>query len=298
MALFLSPEDNLLALPEEQSNPETAGVMVLPVPYEQTSTYGRGSARGPQAIINASHEVELFDAALGFEPCHAAGGIATLEPLDVAGLDGPGLSDRLYQECRYWLQQKKMVVTIGGEHTSIIGAVRAYCEMVPDLTVVQLDAHSDLRDQYLDNPWNHACAMARVLDFHDDVVQIGIRSQAKEERALSEARKFPIFYAHDIHRQSGTRNPWYRRAIAATRPNVYVTLDCDVFDPAVIPGTGTPEPGGLSWQQIDSFLARLCVERNVVGFDVNELSPLEGSRHSEFTLAKLIYRFIGYRFMG
>jgi agmatinase len=295
-ARFLPPGDNFLALSEDQSNPDCAHVVIVPVPFEATSTYGRGSAGGPAAILRASREVELFDAALGFAPHSSAGGIATRVPLDTAGLDGAALAGLLRQEVGDWLGGGRFVTVLGGEHTSVVGSIQAHCSAYDALTVLQLDAHSDLRPQYLDDVWNHACAMARVLDFHDHVVQVGIRSQAEEERTASEGRGIPVFYAHEIHRRAECHEDWVQGVIDALRPNVYITLDCDVMDPSVVPATGAPEPGGLTWQQITVLLERLCAGRNVVGFDVNELAPVDGSHHAEFTVAKLVYRLLGYRF--
>lgn len=296
MAHFLSEAVNFLALPEESSSPERAGVVVILVRFEATSTYGTGTARGPEAIIHASHQVELFDAALGFEPYRATGGIATRAPLDVAGCDGETVAQRVREAVARQLAEGKFVVVLGGEHTAVVGAIQAHCAAFDDLTVLQLDAHSDLRPTYYGSPWNHACAMARVLDFHRAVVQVGIRSQALEERRIAEAHGLPVFYAHDIHGHEDRGEHWVTGVIAATTPRVYVTLDCDVFDPAVVPATGTPEPDGLTWRQVDRLLARLCAEREVVGLDVSELAPIPGVQHAEFTIAKLIYRFIGHRF--
>ena len=284
-----------LDLPPEQANPQTAGVVMLPVPFERTSTYGQGSARGPAAIIAASREVELFDTVLGCEPYEAAGGIATLAPLQVVGCDGGEVAERLHHEVGRWLIKDSLVITLGGEHTAVVGAIRAHCEAYENVTVLQLDAHSDLRPQYDGDRWNHACAMARVLDFHDHLVQVGIRSQGKGERATAEERGLTVVPAHDIHQKDDDRADWIREVIDATRHNVYVTFDCDVMDPSLVPATGTPEPGGLTWRQIDALLRRLCLERNVVGFDLSELAPIEGLTFPEFTMAKLIYRFVGYR---
>lgn len=295
---FLDKTQNFLALDPEDSQPETAGVVVLSAPFEESSTYGHGSCDGPSALLEASHEVELFDAALGFEPYIAAGGIATRAPLEIAGLDAPGLAEQLRLEAKHWLEREKLVITLGGEHSSIVGAVHAHSDRFKDLTVLHFDAHSDLRPEYQGSAWNHACAISRVLDVHDHVVQVGIRSQAKEERAIAEEKGVRVFYAHEIHKRHSNKAPWVRQVIDATRPNVYITFDCDAFDPSVIPATGTPEPGGLTWQQVDTLLSRLCVERNVVGLDINELAPIAGLRHPQFTMAKLLYRFIGYRFLG
>lgn len=292
---FLSPGENFMALERAHSHPDDASVIVIPVPFEQTSSFGLGSSGGPEAIITASHEVELFDAALGFEPFQAVGGIATLAAMDLDGLDGERVSQRLCAEVSEWLERGKFVVTLGGEHTSIVGAVRAHCEACNDLTVLQFDAHSDLRPDYLGTRWNHACAVARILDFHDSVVQVGIRSQDKAEREVASAKGLPVFYAHAIHHDAEQGHDWVQPILDATRQNVYITFDCDVLDPSVIPATGTPEPGGLTWLQVDKLLKRLCAARNVVGLDVNELAPIEGINYPQFTIAKLIYRFIGYR---
>lgn len=289
--------DNFLALGPEDSNPDTAGVIVLAAPFEETSTYGVGSARGPEAIVAASHEVELFDAALGFEAYQTAGGIATLEFLDVAGCDGAGLAALLREETRYWIERGRFVVTLGGEHTSVVGAIEAHCQAYPDVTVLQLDAHSDLRPDYMDSPWNHACAMARVLDFHGRLVQVGIRSQAKEERERANATPgITVFHAHEVLERHDAHEDWIADIVSACTPNVYVTLDCDVLDPSIMAATGTPEPAGLTWRMLDALFARLCAERQLVGFDVNELAPIEGVAYPEFSMAKLIYRIIGRRF--
>jgi agmatinase len=293
-----SASPNFLGLDPEWSDADSSGLVILPVPYEKTSTYGRGSARGPAAIIAASNEVELFDAALGLEPYRAVAGIATLEPLRFEDGDGQALCESLRREAGRWLDRNKFLVTIGGEHTSIVGAIRAHCDRHDELTVLQLDAHSDLRPEYQGSRWNHACAMARVLDFHADLAAVGIRSQTRAERELATERGIPVIYAHEIHADGGTGAGWLERVLEVTSPHVYVSLDCDVMDPSIMPSTGTPEPGGLSWQQIDALLERLCRRRRVVGLDVSELAPIEGLVHPDFTMAKLIYRFIGHLIGG
>ena len=296
-AVSILPQDaRFLGLEDAWAAAESAGVVILSVPFERTSTYGQGSALGPAAVLTASQQVELFDAALGFEPHVHAGGIATLAPLDVSERDACCLVDRLRDEVSHWLDAGKLVVTLGGEHTSVVGAIRAHCEYYEELTVLQLDAHSDLREEYLDDPWNHACAMARVLEFHPRVVQVGIRSQASEEREMARARELPVIYGHEIAQAEREGLPWLDKVIDALGDHVYITFDCDVMDPAAMPATGTPEPGGLTWNQVDALLARLCRERAVVGFDVSELVPIAGLTYPEFTVAKLVNRLIGYRF--
>lgn len=296
MKAALPPESNFLGLPREFSNPDAAKVVILCAPFERSSTFGRGSAGGPRAILAASREVELFDTALGREAYRAMNGIATFGPPEVFGEDGAAWARALQAEVAEWIGRGKFVAVLGGEHTSVVGAIQAHVEAYADLTVLQLDAHSDLRPTYHDDPWNHACAIARVLDFHDHVVQVGIRSQAVEERQISEDRRIAVFYAHDIHRHDRAGEDWIADVTAATRRRVYVTFDCDVFDPAVMPATGTPEPGGLTWEQINALLAALGREREIVGFDVNELAPIPGIHYPQFTAAKLVYRILAYRF--
>jgi len=293
---YLLPPQNFLGLTSGDAHPASAGVVVLPVPFERTSTFGRGSCAGPAAILAASQQVELFDVTLGYEPYRAAGGIATLPPWQTEVSDSAVLADNLCQEVKSWLSRGKFLITLGGEHTSIVGAIWAHCEIHPDLTVLQLDAHSDLRAEYLGSAWNHACAMARVRDRHESLVQVGVRSQDRSEWELVQKQQIPVFYAHRIHQDREGAKDWIAAVIAATRSRVYISLDCDVLDPAIIPATGTPEPGGLTWAHVDALLARLCREREVLGLDVSELAPVTGLTHPQFTVAKLIYRFLGHRY--
>jgi agmatinase len=292
---FLSASERFLGLDDVQAEPATVGVVVLPVPFERTSSYGHGSAAGPGAVLRASHEVELYDTELGFEPWAAAGGVATLRPLAFADdADGAAVADALDAAVTHWRSQGKRVVTLAGEHTGIVGAVRAHARASGDFTVLQLDAHSDLREAYHDDPWNHACAMARVLDFHDDLVQVGIRSACPEDNVLAEDRGVRTVRAVTVHDDAEAGRDWIGPILAACRDRVYVTLDCDVFDPAVMPATGTPEPGGLNWRQMNALLERLCRAKRVIGFDVCELAPIAGVHHPEFSVAKLIARFMGW----
>lgn len=299
MSSFLSSLDGFLGIPEGESvDPGSARCVFLPVPSEHSSSYGQGSCRGPEAIIEASKQVEFFDATLGFEPRARCGGLATLKPLSVAAMDASGLDKTLCEEVASLLAKDKFAITLGGEHTSVVGAIRAHIQHFDEVTVLQLDAHSDLRESYEDNPWSHACAMARVLDFHDRLVQVGIRSQCIEERQRSEALALSVFYGEALQARTQAGEDWIGDIVRATTKRVYITLDCDVLEPYWMPATGTPEPGGLSWAQINALLQRLCAEREVVGLDVNELSPLPGIHYPQYLVAKLIYRFLGYRFGG
>ncbi|HOZ47753.1 MAG TPA: agmatinase [Candidatus Hydrogenedentes bacterium] len=287
---------NFLGIESPWCDIESARVVVLSVPFERTSSYGTGSCDGPQAIIQASHQVEFFDAALGFEPYKTAPGIATLPPMAVAGAEGAAVADKLRREVEHWIKHQRFVVTLGGEHTSIVGAIHAHVACYHDVTVLQFDAHSDLRPEYQGDPWSHASAMARVLDFHNGLVQVGIRSQSLEERAIADARGLPVFYAEAIHNADRTSTDWVDDIVAACHEHVYITFDCDAFDPSVVPATGTPEPGGLTWHQVNTLIRRICAARRLIGFDVNELSPADGLSQSEYAAAKLVYRLIGLRF--
>lgn len=295
MSAFLAQGQRFLGLDDAQADPDRAGVILAPVPFEATSSYGHGSRGGPAAILAASHQVELRDCDFDGEPWAIAGGIATLCPLPVEdGDDGRTVMGRLDRVVTDWLDRGKTVVCLTGEHTGSVGAMRAHARLVRDLTVVQIDAHSDLRAAYLGDPWNHACTMARVLDFHDRIVQVGIRSESPEDAAVVQERRIPVFRAAGIHRDDARRADWVAPIVEACSANVYVTLDCDALDPSVIPATGTPEPGGLDWAQINRLLERLCRDRRVVGFDLTELAPIPGLRYPEFTAAKLVSRFIGW----
>lgn len=292
---FLSSRERFLGLDDRQADPDAAATVIVPVPFERTSSFGMGSSAGPAAILRASCEVELYDTELGFAPWEAAGGIATLRPLPIgADDDGAAVAGALDRVVAEWRERGKRVVTLAGEHTGIVGAVRAHARMAPGFTVLQLDAHGDLRDRYTGDPWNHACAMARVLDFHDDLVQVGIRSEAPEDRAPAERRGVRTFPAHRIHDDAERGVDWIAPVLDECAERVYVTFDCDVLDPSIMPATGTPEPGGLTWRQVNALLDRLCRARQVIGFDVSELSPVAGLDHPQFTIAKLIARFAGW----
>ncbi|MDW7773677.1 MAG: agmatinase [Desulfobulbaceae bacterium] len=298
MSSLLGKDRNFLGIDNEPGWPEAAGAIILPVPFEQTSSYGRGSAAGPQAILEASQQVEFYDTRLGYRPIAAVKGIATLPPLAVDDCDGKALADRLQKTVRNWLDRDRCVVTFGGEHSSIVGAVYAYAEFFADLTVLQLDAHSDLRESYQGDRWNHACAMARIRDVNKKIVQVGIRSECEEEAELVRQDRIPVFYAESIHDRDRKGEDWIEKVVAATSGQVYITFDCDALDPSIMPATGTPEPAGLTWTQVDRLFSRLAEKRRIVGFDINELAPIKGLDHPQFTMAKLAYRLIGYLSQG
>jgi agmatinase len=294
MSDYLPAGERFLGLDDGQADPDRAGFVLVPVPFERTSSYGRGSAEGPAAILAASHQVELRDAALGIEPWAAVGGIATMSPLPIGESDdGRDVMDRLEGVVGDLLDSRRRVATLAAEHTGVVGAVLAHARRADDLTVVQIDAHSDLRPEYLGDPWSHACAMARVLDFHRDIVQVGIRSESSEDAAAARAHGLKVFYGEQIQRDAGRGADWIAPIVDACAENVYVTLDLDALDPAIMPATGTPEPGGLTWRQVDDVVERLCRDRRVLGFDVSELAPVPGLAAPQYIAAKLVYRLIG-----
>jgi agmatinase len=266
---------------------ERARVAILPVPFEATTTYVKGTRRGPEAIINASHNVELYDEELGRETYKD--GIATLPPVAVADLPFDQAAERIAAAARQVLADGKLLVSLGGEHSITPPLVDACASVAGRLTVLQLDAHSDLRDSYGGTPNSHACAMRRVTERHP-AVQVGIRSLCVEEAELLRGGGHHVFFAHQMIGDSG----WMDHALALLGEKVYLTIDLDYFDPSLIPAVGTPEPGGPGWYETLRFLRRVATERRIVAMDVVELCPIEGQVVSDFTAARLIYRLIGY----
>ena len=295
--MILLPPENFLALPEQWSGPERPRVAVLPIPYEQTTSFGKGTASGPEAILEASGQVELYDEELGAEVYTLTGGISTLEPLDPGGNDAAAV-ESIREHVHGLIGKHKTVVCIGGEHTITIGSARAHSERYPDLSVLQLDAHSDLREEYEGNRYSHACVMARIYEFNKNIVQAGIRSQCKEEADFIRQKKINTFYAFDLksRRYGSDQYAWHDAVIGSLSENVYLTIDCDFFDPGLMPAVGTPEPGGFGWHETVTFLRSLAERRRIVGFDITELSPIPGLIHPQFVMAKLIYKLIGYIF--
>jgi len=293
----LGPEKNFLGLDPLESSLDTSRVVILPAPYERTSSYGKGSFRGPGEILEASPQLEFYDEELDMEIFRACKGIATLKPLvfekEETGVDA---IQKIYATARALLQKDKFVVCLGGEHTSALGPIRAHYERYgPHLTLLHMDAHSDLRDQYLGDPFSHASVTARALEILPDIVQVGIRSQSVEEKERLRDSTIRTFY--DFQIKSGEVPEWEKQVTAELQHNVYITIDCDFLDPSVIPAVGTPEPGGFLWYETLRFLRHVTQEKNVVGFDICEFSPIAGLTHPSFTLARLVHKLIGYCFL-
>lgn len=285
-----APAPAFLGLEPPDSDLATAAAVVLPVPYDGTSTWRKGADRGPRAILDASTAVEWYDIETGTE-VHRRG-IATETPVTWAGTP-EGLADAVDRRVDAILERDQLPVVLGGEHSVAIGAIRAAARRFPGLTVLQLDAHADTRERYEGSTHNHACVMARVREWCP-IVQVGLRSvDASELPALVPER---VFWAHEMAR-TGSRD-WMDRAVGLLADPVWVTIDLDVFDPAYLPATGTPEPGGLDWWTVTQLLGRVAARRRVVGFDLVELLPLAEHHASDFLAAKLAHRLLSAIFAG
>ena len=261
-------------------------IIIIPVPYDATSTYIKGADRGPAAILDASPALEFYDIETRTE-AHRKG-IFTLPPL-VTGPDPEEVTEAVFGTVSRLLAEKRFPVVIGGNHTVSVGAFRAVAAVFQNLTILQLDAHSDLRPVYEGSPLNHACVMSRAKECAP-VVQVGIRSMAYEELPYADSGR--IFYAHELWADRSL----YARAADLLTENVYITVDLDVFDPSVMPSTGTPEPGGPDYREVMAFLREVFRRFNVVGFDVVELCPSETNKAPDFMAAKIIYQMLSYKY--
>lgn len=272
-------------LPKENRDPKRAKIAILPVPYDGTSSYGKGADRAPAAFVDASTHVELYDIETNTEVYRH--GIYK-EPAVTEKRSPERMVREVEKRVSAILEKGKFCVMLGGEHSVTPGAVYAHAKQYKDLTVLQLDAHTDMRDEYQGSSNNHACAMARVKKWKP--VQVGIRSLDKEE--FANIRRDRVFFAHEIY----NNDAWMDKAIAKLSKHVYLTIDLDVFDPAFMPSTGTPEPGGLDWYLVLKFLRKVMKKRTVVGMDVVELLPRKENPGPDFLAAKLVYTLLSYRF--
>lgn len=279
---------NFGALPPEHSGLADSRIVIVPAPYDQTSTWVKGADKGPDAILRASANLELYD--IETDSQVYLHGIFTDEAI-AGDLPPAEMVRAVRQRVQNHLANNKFAVVVGGEHSVSVGAAQAYAGRYPGMVVLQLDAHSDLRDEYEGSKYNHACVMARIREVCP-IVQVGIRSMdISEKPALVEER---VFFAEDIYGSTA----WIDEVVAKLAEQVYITIDLDVFDPSIMPSTGTPEPGGLLWYDVLALLETVCRRRTVVGFDVVELCPVERNWAPDFLAAKLIYKILSYRFRG
>lgn len=278
------PPMNFASLDDEYTAFERARAVVLPVPYDSTVTARAGTRDGPHAIIEASADMELYDVGLGIEPYRH--GIHTLPELAPHTGSPEAMIDRIEAVAGELIDARKFVVTLGGEHTVAVGAIRAHAARVPGLSVLALDAHSDLRDEYLDSKYNHACTLRRAHEVAS-VTQVGLRSASVEDAALIRDERLAFFSPAEF------RAVGPGAVIDRLGSDVYITIDLDCFDPSEMAAVGTPEPGGLHWDEVSELMVQLSRRKRIVGFDLTELSPSFGPRSCAQLAAKLAYRLIG-----
>jgi agmatinase len=285
--MFLSA--NFLGIPEDEHTLEKSRVAVLPVPYERTVSYGVGTKNGPAAIIEASHYVELYDDELDEEPYRI--GVHTLPAWIPENMEPAGCVEELRGVVQGLVERGKFVLTLGGEHSIAAGPISAHLGRYPKLSVLHFDAHGDLRDEYEGQKFSHACAARRWVDYDLPTVQVGIRSISKEEVDFVRGKKnIRVVSNRELHRS----DDWMTGAFELLTDSVYVTFDVDFFDGSLVPGTGTPEPGGGTYDQALRIFRRLIESRRIVGADVVEHAPVPGNRAPDFMIAKLCYKLLSY----
>ncbi|NVK65602.1 MAG: agmatinase [Flavobacteriales bacterium] len=273
-------------IPKEFSTLERSKTALITVPYDGTSTWGKGADKGPEAFLEASENMELYDIETDSE-VYKEGVFLNEMPQDFESPDD--MVVKVHDEVKELILKNKFVTLFGGEHSVSIGSIRAFSETFQNLTVLQIDAHADLRNEYDGTPYNHACAMHEASKT-TNLVQVGIRSMDISEKKFMNTDN--VFFAH----QMAEDDFWQDKALDLLTENVYITIDLDGFDPAIFPGTGTPEPGGLYWYETLAFLRNIFETKNVVGFDIVELCPSENDRVSPFNAAKLYYKMLSYKF--
>lgn len=275
---------NYAGIPEKYARIDEAKVVLIPVPYDGTSTWQKGADKGPDAFLNASENMELFDIETRSEVYRQ--GIYLAPPV-TEDSSPEKMVDAVYKTTKNYIKQDKFVTLFGGEHSISIGSIRAFNESFEDLTVVQIDAHADLRPEYEGSECNHACALHEASK-NTNLIQVGIRSMDVSEKDHMDENQ--VYFAHDLYED------WQEDAIGQMTPNVFITIDLDAFDPSIMPSTGTPEPGGLFWYETLEFLKMMFKKKNVVGFDIVELCPNENEKSSDFLAAKLYYKMLSYKF--
>lgn len=273
-------------IPVEYTKPETANIVLLSVPYDGTSTWQKGADKGFEAFIEASENMELYDIETDSEVYKA--GIFIPEPI-TENSSPEAMVDTVHEAVKKHIKRNKFVTIFGGEHSISIGTIRAFNECFNNLTVLHLDAHADLRKTYQGSACNHACAVYEASQ-ETNLIQVGIRSMDISEKTVMDTEK--TYFAHDM----AYDDYWMDNAIDQMTNNVFITLDLDVFDPSIMPSTGTPEPGGLLWNETLEFLKRVFEEKNVVGFDIVELCPNPTNKAPDFLTAKLYYKLLSYKF--
>lgn len=275
---------NYAGIPDKHARLDDAKVVLIPVPYDGTSSWQKGADKGPDAFLEASENMELYDIETRTEVYRK--GIYLAPPV-TEDSSPEKMVEAVHKTTKNYIKQEKFVTLFGGEHSVSIGAIRAFNESFPELTVVQIDAHADLRPEYEGSPYNHACAVHEASK-KANLVQVGIRSMDVSE--VEHMDENQVYFAHDLYED------WMDDAIGQMTPNVYITIDLDAFDPSILPSTGTPEPGGMFYYETLEFIKMMFKKKNVVGFDIVELCPNDIDKSSDFLAAKLYYKMLSYKF--
>jgi agmatinase len=273
-------------IPQEFGNLSTSKIVIIPVPYDGTSTWQKGADKGPQAFLDASENMELYDIETDSEVYKK--GVFLAEAI-TENSSPEALVEAVHQETKKYINRNKFVTVFGGEHSVSIGTIRAFNECFDNITVLHIDAHADLRKEYEGSKCNHACAVYEA-NKNTNLVQVGIRSMDISEKREMDLDK--VFFAHEM----AVNEDWIDDVIDQLTSNVFITFDLDALDPSIMPSTGTPEPGGLFYYETLEFLKRVFEEKNVVGFDMMELCPNENEKSSDFLAAKLFYKMLSYKF--
>lgn len=279
-------DSNYAGIPDEYAGLDSASIVLIPVPYDGTSSWQKGADKGPQAFLEASANMELYDIETDTEVYHH--GVFLANPV-TEDSSPEAMVNAVHTTVKKYIKKNKFVTVFGGEHSVSIGCIRAFNEMYENLSVLQIDAHADLRKEYEGSTCNHACAVYEASQ-NTNLVQVGIRSMDSIEVGVNDDEK--IFYAHEMVQD----DYWSEKATEALNENVFITIDLDAFDPSICPSTGTPEPGGLFWYETLDFLKMVFAEKNVVGFDIVELCPNPAEKSSDFLAAKLYYKMLSYKF--
>ncbi len=273
-------------IPQEFGNLSASKIVIIPVPYDGTSTWQKGADKGPQAFLEASENMELYDIETDSEVYKE--GIFLAEAI-TENSSPEAVVEAVHQETKKYINRNKFVTVFGGEHSISIGTIRAFNECFSNLTVLHIDAHADLRKEYEGSKCNHACAVYEANQT-TNLVQVGIRSMDISEKRTMNSDK--VFFAHDM----AVNEDWMEDVIDQLTNNVFITFDLDALDPSIMPSTGTPEPGGLFYYETLDFLKQVFEQKNVVGFDMVELCPNVNEKSSDFLAAKLFYKMLGYKF--
>ncbi|WP_299102124.1 agmatinase [uncultured Winogradskyella sp.] len=275
-------------IPEELAKLETAKIVLIPVPYDGTSTWQKGADKGPDAFLEASENMELYDIETDSEVYHQG---VFLADAVTENASPESMVEAVHLATKKYIKKNKFVTVFGGEHSISIGTIRAFNEMFTDLTVLHIDAHADLRESYEGSTCNHACAVYEASQT-TNLIQVGIRSMDSIEKTVMDTDK--TYFAHEMAEDDS----WMDSAIDQMTDNVFITFDLDALDPSIMPSTGTPEPGGILYYETLDFLKQVFEEKNVVGFDMVELCPNENEKSSDFLAAKLYYKMLSYKFQN